>query len=327
MPSRRAVIVSSCEPWASARSKSRGRAHLRSACSRACSCRALPGPRPAAVVADHRCLHAVRLDQLDRLRVVARGDLDLVALLAQQLDERPEDERVRARRHVDPDLHATSRSSGASRRMPSTWCSYQSVSESSPQSCRELSRVPAACSSRSRVAAGVLQEALPGERLGGERLSRERQQLPAQPRCGGNREAALAAVHDRVRQQRLDRLPQQPLLRQAADLVPHRQREGEVRDDRVHERHARLERPGHRGAVGLHEQVVDEVGAEVDVLQAGQQLVALGLGKARPVAGERVGRVRGGPSARPGARARRSPSSRDGARAGVGAPRGRSAWP
>ena len=42
MPSRRAVIVSSCEPCASARSKSRPFAQRRSACSRDRIWRALP---------------------------------------------------------------------------------------------------------------------------------------------------------------------------------------------------------------------------------------------------------------------------------------------
>jgi len=47
------------------------------------------------VVADHRRRHPVRLDQLQRLRVIARSDLDLVPLRLQELDERPEDERMR----------------------------------------------------------------------------------------------------------------------------------------------------------------------------------------------------------------------------------------
>ena len=55
--------------------------------------------------AEHRRLEAVQLEELQRLRVVARGDLDLVAALAQQSDQRPEHEHVRRRGHVDPDLH------------------------------------------------------------------------------------------------------------------------------------------------------------------------------------------------------------------------------
>src|SRR5581483_1997615 len=114
--------------------------------------------RPAAVVADHGRRHAVRLDQLQRLRVVARGDLHFVAVLLEQAHQRPEDERVRARGEVDPDLHrpgspARTCSSGASRRTPSTWRSYQSVNASTPQSWRDRSSRPATCRSSRRVTA------------------------------------------------------------------------------------------------------------------------------------------------------------------------------
>ena len=103
---------------------------------------------------DRRRGHPVRLDQLQRLRVVARGDLDLVAPRLEQLHERPEDERMRARRHVDPDLQqATTLSSATSRVMPSTWRSYQSVNASRPQSWRERSSRPATWSSSTRVTA------------------------------------------------------------------------------------------------------------------------------------------------------------------------------
>src|SRR5436305_6832574 len=47
----------------------------------------------AAVMADHRRRHSVRLDQLQRLGVVTGGDLDLVTLRAQPLDERAKHER------------------------------------------------------------------------------------------------------------------------------------------------------------------------------------------------------------------------------------------
>ena len=159
-----------------------------------------------------------------------------------------------------------------------------------------------------------------------ERLPRERLELAAQPGRRGDREAALLAVHHLPRQQRLDRLAQQPLLREPAHLVLHRQREREVGDDRVHERHARLERPGHRRAVGLRQQVVDEVEAEVDVLKPRQQLVPLGLGEARRDRLQRIERAaRPVSSAR--RRRRRSPSTRGGARAAEGAPRAQSASP
>src|SRR3954462_4319274 len=71
--------------------------------------------------------------------------------------------------------------------------------------------------------------ALPSQGLRCERLARERHELAAQPRRRGDREATLATVDDLTRQQRLDRLAQQALLREAADLVPYRQREREVR--------------------------------------------------------------------------------------------------
>ena len=57
------------------------------------------------MVPDRRRRHPVTLDQLQRLRVLARRDLHLVAAREQQLDQRPEDERMRARGHVDPDAH------------------------------------------------------------------------------------------------------------------------------------------------------------------------------------------------------------------------------
>jgi hypothetical protein len=56
-------------------------------------------------MADHGRGHAVLLDQLQRLRVIAGRDLNLVSSCLQALDERAEDERMGARRHVDPDLH------------------------------------------------------------------------------------------------------------------------------------------------------------------------------------------------------------------------------
>ena len=119
------------------------------------------------------------------------------------------------------------------------------------------------------------EEPLALERGRRERLAGEALEVAAQPGCGRDREPALAAVDDRARQQWLDRLPQHHLLRQAADLVPGRKREREPRHHRVEERHPRFERVRHRGAVGLREQVVDEVDGEVDVLQARQELGAL----------------------------------------------------
>src|SRR3712207_7981221 len=44
------------------------------------------------------------------------------------------------------------------------------------------------------------------------------------------------------------------------------------RSHRVEERHARFERVGHARAVGLREQVVDEVDARVEVLETSKRL-------------------------------------------------------
>ena len=79
--------------------------------------------------------------------------------------------------------------------------------------------------------------------------------------------------------------------------------EREVRHDRVEVGDARLERVRHRRPVRLHEQVVDEIDAEVDVLQPGELVGARGLGvalaeeidrvEARCPSGELRPRVRG----------------------------------
>ena len=61
--------------------------------------------RRAAVMAECLVLHAVQLEQVERLRVVTRRHLDLVPGRAQPRDDRPEHEHVRRRGHVDPDFH------------------------------------------------------------------------------------------------------------------------------------------------------------------------------------------------------------------------------
>ena len=65
----------------------------------------LPEPRAPAVLADRGRFEPVQLEQLQCLRVFARGHLDLVATRVQDSNERPEHEDVRRRRHVDPDAH------------------------------------------------------------------------------------------------------------------------------------------------------------------------------------------------------------------------------
>src|SRR5215471_2657641 len=87
-----------------------------------------------------------------------------------------------------------------------------------------------------------LEEALALQVLRRQRLARERLEVAAQPRRCRDREAALASVHHLGRHEWLERFPQQHLLRESAHLEARRQREGEVRHERIEERHARLER-------------------------------------------------------------------------------------
>ena len=76
--------------------------HRRGAGAKPCC---LAQPRGAAVAANRRVLHPVQLEQRLRLRVVARGHLDHVPLRTQPLDDRAQDQYMRRRAHVHPDLH------------------------------------------------------------------------------------------------------------------------------------------------------------------------------------------------------------------------------
>ena len=62
-------------------------------------------PRAAVPGAHHLVRDAVQLEQLERLRVLARRHLDLVALSLEQADQGPEEGDVRRVRDVDPDSH------------------------------------------------------------------------------------------------------------------------------------------------------------------------------------------------------------------------------
>src|SRR5258707_4026444 len=99
--------------------------------------------RASAVTSDHLCGEAVQLEQLKGLRVVARRDLDLVAALPHQLDQRTEHQHVCARRHVDPDAHqivSTTRKRTATISVSgaigcwkkSSWATRQSSTDSKP---------------------------------------------------------------------------------------------------------------------------------------------------------------------------------------------------
>src|SRR5581483_723947 len=127
------------------------------------------------------------------------------------------------------------------------------------------------------------EKALPCERVCRQSLPCEGRELPAEPCRGRDREPPLAPVDDLAWQQRLGGLAQQHLLRQAAHAVLRREREREGGHDGIEERDARLERARHRRAVGLHEQVVDEVDGEVDVLEPCEGLGTFRLAVPLPI--------------------------------------------
>ncbi len=135
---------------------------------------------------------------------------------------------------------------------------------------------------------GGVEPALAGERLGGEGFAGEALQRPAQPCRDRDREALLGPLQHLARQQRRQGLAQQPLLRPAPHLQRRCQAERARRDLVVEEGHAQLQRVGHARAVGLDQQVVDQIDAEVDVLEAGQRLRPGGLGVALAVEVDRV---------------------------------------
>ena len=136
---------------------------------------------------------------------------------------------------------------------------------------------------------GRVEEALARERLGREDLAREGHQLPAQPGGDRDREALLPAADDLLGEQRRDRAAQQPLLREAAHLAAASAAPSANSATRWSRNGTRsLERVRHARPVGLDQQVVDQVDAEVDVLQARERLGARGLGVARAVEVERV---------------------------------------
>src|SRR5919106_3322543 len=67
----------------------------------------LPDPGGPPMTPDRRVINPVKLEQLEGLRVFARGDLDVVAGGAKSLDDRPQHEDVRGTAHIDPDSQAS----------------------------------------------------------------------------------------------------------------------------------------------------------------------------------------------------------------------------
>ena len=78
--------------------------------------RGLSDPRRTGVASDRHRVQPVELQEAQRLGIVPRGDLDLVAALAQTRYHRAKDDRVRGGGHVEPNLHRGRRGGPQSRR-------------------------------------------------------------------------------------------------------------------------------------------------------------------------------------------------------------------
>ena len=188
--------------------------------------RRLPDARAAAVRPITVGLDAVPLEQLQRLRVVARRDLDLVAALAQR-SRSAAGRRARApapsmsiQTFTRRPLRASAPAARPERR--STCRSCQSVNASRPQSWRLRSSRPATWSSSSRVDRPPAGRS-PGAGASRPRASRARTargRRAARPRPGSRSRAC--AAQELGREQRRGRLAQEALLAQPAHLVPRR---------------------------------------------------------------------------------------------------------
>ena len=210
----------------------------------------------------------------------------------------------------------------------STWRSCQSVKASRPQSWRLRSSRPATWSSRSRVTDIGLEEPL-APQVSRESVSR------ANGSSSPRSQAAAGIEKPRFFPWTISRgssgaaaLRSSTFLESPRTLWRVGSASARFVTIGVEVRHASLERVRHRCAVGLHQQVVDEVDAEVDVLQPRELVGALGFGDTGR-GGCRRDRMscRAARELRAQVGARRSPSSRGGARAAEGARRGRNAWP
>src|SRR3954470_583057 len=207
MPSLCAVIVSSCEPCASARSKSRGRAHARSAFSRPRICRAFPAadlppwwPMTVAVIpcdsiscsvwAYSRAVISTSWPCACRRCTSGRNTSGcaLAVKSTQTLIRRRSGDDARQRDVARDALDVVL--------VP------ERERQQSPQLAREILAAGDVIVEHARDRFGA-EEALTPERVARQGLARERLEVAAQPRGCGNGEAALASVHDLPREQRL----------------------------------------------------------------------------------------------------------------------------
>jgi hypothetical protein len=85
-----------------------------------------------------------------------------------------------------------------------------------------------------------VEEALRAQAVRRQHVAGEGLQVATQPRGGRDREPPLRRTRDALRQQRRDRVTQEPLLREPAHLHPARKREGQLGDHLVAERNPGL---------------------------------------------------------------------------------------
>ena len=102
-----------------------------------------------------------------------------------------------------------------------------------------------------------------------QHVARELTQRPAEPGAERDPEAGLASGGELGRQQVRERTAERHLPPAAAEAQRVGERDAELEDAVVEKRRAELEGSRHRRSIGLHEQVVGEVGAGVEQLQAG----------------------------------------------------------
>ncbi len=126
--------------------------------------------------------------------------------------------------------------------------------------------------------------------LGEQRVPREVVQLAGQPVPRRQREAALLPVDDRGRQQVGEGLLEQELSLVVTQLRPPGQARAQLDDVVIDERRARLEAMGHARDVDLRQDVVGQVGVDVERAQSVDHRRVRGH---RQVGRESLGRVVG----------------------------------
>ena len=93
-------------------------------------------------------------------------------------------------------------------------------------------------------------------------------QFAAKPTVKWNSESPLAPSQDLTREEISDRCLQHPLTHEAPHVMPGREAQRDVEQLCVQEGRTDLEPVGHAHPVGLDQQVVEEIGAEVEIQQA-----------------------------------------------------------